>query len=140
MIKENGKRWKEELPTAFWAHRIAISQATGASPFSLVYGTKVVIPIDLVKPTVKLAEIVGMPREDTLEIMEEMRDNVASHNRLYQDNIKARYEGQVRERKFQVGELVWKAAPHVRGVVGVVKHKFSPKWEGSYIVEEVHLT
>ena len=60
MTKENGKRWKEELPTALWAHRIAKSQATGASPFSLVYGTDAVIPIDLVRPTVKLVEIVGI--------------------------------------------------------------------------------
>ena len=41
----------------------------------------------------KLAKIVGIPKEDTLEIMEEMCDNVASQNHLYQANIKARHEG-----------------------------------------------
>ena len=56
-----------------------------------------------------------------------MHDNVASYNCLYQANMKARHEGQLRERKFQVGELVWKAALHVQGVAGAVKHKFSPK-------------
>ena len=140
MTKENGKGWKEELPTALWAHRTTKSQATGASPFSLVYGTKVVILIDLVRLAVKLAKIVGIPREDALEIMEEMCDNVAYHNCLYQADMKARYEGQVKEKKFQVGELVWKTASHVRGVAGAVKHKFSSKWEGPYIVEEAHAT
>ena len=72
MTKENGKGWKEELPTALWAHRIAKSQAIGASPFSLVYDIVVVIPIDLVRLIVKLTEIVGIPQEYTLEIMEEM--------------------------------------------------------------------
>ena len=72
--------------------------------------------------------------------MEEMRDNATSYNCLYQANMKARHEGQVKERKFQVGELVWKAAPHVRGVAGAVKHKFSPKWEGPYIVKEADAT
>ena len=86
---------------------------TGASPFSLVYGTEAVIPIELVRPTVKLAEIVGIPREDPLEVVEVMHDNVASHNYLYQANIKARHEGKVREINFQVGEFVWKIAPHV---------------------------
>ena len=38
--------------------------------------------------------------------MEVMHDNVASHNYLYQANIKARHEGKVREIKFQVGEFV----------------------------------
>ena len=78
MTKENGKGWKEELPTTLWAHKIAKSQAIGASPFSLVYGTKVVIPIDLVRPTMKLPEIAGMPREDTLEVVEEMCNSAAS--------------------------------------------------------------
>ena len=45
-----------------------------------------------------------------------------------------------KERRFQVGELVWETASHVRRVAGVVKHKFSPKWEGSYIMEEAHQT
>ena len=45
MTKKNGKGWKEELPTTLWAHRIAKSQVTGASPFSLLYGTEAVIPI-----------------------------------------------------------------------------------------------
>ena len=64
MTKENGNGWKEELPTALWAHRIAKSQATRALPFSLIYGTEAIIPIDLVRPAVKLAEIAGIPRED----------------------------------------------------------------------------
>ena len=38
--------------------------------------------------------------------------------------MKVRHEGQVKERKFQMGELVWKAAPHVQGVAGATKLKF----------------
>ena len=109
ITKKNGKEWRDELPPKLWAHRTAKSQATGASPFSLVYGTEAIILIDLVR----LAEI---PREDILEVIEEKHDNVASHNSLYQASMKARHEGQVKERKFQVGELVWKTAPHVQGV------------------------
>ena len=41
--------------------------------------------------------------------------------------MKATHEGQIREKKFQVGELVWKAALHVRRVAEIVRHKFSPK-------------
>ncbi|XP_030964208.1 uncharacterized protein LOC115985407 [Quercus lobata] len=102
MTKEYGKGWKEELPTALWAHRTAKSQAIRASPFSLVYGTEVVILINLVRPAVKLAKIARIPREDTLEIVEEMPYNAASHNRLYQAYMKARHKGQVKERKFQL--------------------------------------
>ena len=44
---------------------------------------KAVIPIDLVRPAVKRAEIARIPREDILEIVEEKHDNIASHNSLY---------------------------------------------------------
>ena len=36
----------------------------------------------------KLADIARIPKEDILEVVEEMRDNAASHNRLYQANMK----------------------------------------------------
>ena len=111
MTKENGKGWKDELPVALWAHRIVKSQVTGALPFSLVYGIEAIIPIDLVRPAVKLAEITRIPKEDTLEIMEKMCDNAASHNRLYQANVKAKHERQVKERKFQVGEFFLESCP-----------------------------
>ena len=54
--------------------------------------------------------------------------------------MKVRHEGQVKERKFQVGELVWKMASHVRGMTSAIRHKFSLKWEGPYIVEKAHQT
>ena len=88
----------------------------------------------------KLAKIAGIHREDILKIIEEKCDNVTSHNCLYQASMKARHEGQVKERKFQVGELFWKTAPHVRDMARAIRHKFSPKWEGPYIVKEAHQT
>ena len=113
MTKENGKGWREELPTTLWAHKIAKLQATGVSNFSIVYGTKVIILIDLVRPIVKLAKIARIPRKDILENIEEKRDNATSHNHIYQASMKARHEGQVKERKFQVEEFAWKIALHV---------------------------
>lgn len=122
--KVNGKGWRDKLPTALWAHRTAKLEATRASPFSLVYGTEAIIPIDLIRPAVKLAKI---PREDILEVIEEKCNNVSSHNGLYQASMKARHEGQVKKRKYQVREFIWKTAPHVQGVARAFKHKFSPK-------------
>ena len=96
-----------------WAYRTAKSLSTRASFFSLVYGTEAVIPIDLVKLVVKLVKISGVSREATLEIVQEKYDNATSHNHLYQANMKARHESQVKERRFQVGKFFWKTTPHV---------------------------
>ena len=90
MTKENGKGWKEELFIALWAHITAKSQATRAAPFFLVYGTKAITLIDLVRPAVKLAEIARIPREG-LNCL---------HNCLYLANMKASHKGQIKEKKF----------------------------------------
>ena len=37
-------RWAEELPNIFWAYRMTPKRFTGETPFSLMYGTEVVIP------------------------------------------------------------------------------------------------
>ena len=73
--------------------KIAKLQATGVSNFSIVYGTKVIILIDLVRPIVKLAEIARIPKKDILDNIEEKRDNATSHNHIYQASMKARHEG-----------------------------------------------
>ena len=44
---------------------------------------KAVIPIDLVRPAMKLAEIAGVPQEDLQDILEEKHDNTTIHNCLY---------------------------------------------------------
>ena len=41
------KDWHEKLPFALHAYRIAVRTSTGATPFSLVYGMKVVLPIEV---------------------------------------------------------------------------------------------
>lgn len=74
---------ERETSYSLWAHRIAKSQATKASPFSIVYGTQDIILIDLVRLVVKLTEIAGLPREGLLEILKEKSDNKTIHNRIY---------------------------------------------------------
>jgi hypothetical protein len=41
-------KWIEELPKVVWGLRTLVSRATGYSPFFLVYGSKAVLPVDLI--------------------------------------------------------------------------------------------
>ena len=43
--------WLDELDHVLWATRTTPKTATGESPFSLVYGTEAVAPIEIVVPT-----------------------------------------------------------------------------------------
>ncbi|GKB21358.1 reverse transcriptase domain-containing protein [Tanacetum coccineum] len=46
-LGEDNKNWVEELPHVLWAHRTMIKSSNGNTPFTLMYGTKVVIPIEI---------------------------------------------------------------------------------------------
>ena len=41
------KDWADKLPFALWSYRTSIRALTGATPYSLVYGSEVVLPIEV---------------------------------------------------------------------------------------------
>ncbi|GJZ62122.1 reverse transcriptase domain-containing protein, partial [Tanacetum coccineum] len=52
-LGERNKNWIEELPHVLWAHRTMIKSSHVDTPFSLTYGTEVVIPAEIRMPTVR---------------------------------------------------------------------------------------
>ena len=44
------------LPDALWAYRNSPNSATGFSPFSLVYGTEEVSPVEIITPSLQEKE------------------------------------------------------------------------------------
>ncbi|RVW82093.1 hypothetical protein CK203_052514 [Vitis vinifera] len=43
---ETSRDWSEKLPLALWAYRISFRTSRGATPYSLVYGMEVVLPVE----------------------------------------------------------------------------------------------
>ena len=41
------KDWAEKLLFALWGYRTSICVSTGATPYSLVYGSEAVLPIEV---------------------------------------------------------------------------------------------
>jgi hypothetical protein len=46
-LKKHGKKWIDELPCALWGNRTSPSQATGETPFVMVYGVEAVLPLEI---------------------------------------------------------------------------------------------
>ena len=46
-LKKFGKKWVEELSSVLWSLRMTPSRATKFTPFFMVYGSMVMLPIDL---------------------------------------------------------------------------------------------
>jgi hypothetical protein len=43
-LKPYARKWIKELPSILWALRTTLSRAIGHTPFSLVYGSKAMLP------------------------------------------------------------------------------------------------
>uniref|UniRef100_A0A5B7BEF8 Uncharacterized protein n=1 Tax=Davidia involucrata TaxID=16924 RepID=A0A5B7BEF8_DAVIN len=70
-----------------------------------------------------------------LEAVEEKRDRVVANLKAYQNRITRAYGERVVPRQLQEGDLVLKAT--ARTMRGAVAPKFSPKWEGPFLVQDV---
>ena len=71
MVFDHGKGWSSHLADVLWAYRGSPKTATGFTPFSLVYGTDVISPPELLVPSPRMLQ--GMELEADIEICAEVR-------------------------------------------------------------------
>ena len=90
-VQMHRKDWSAKLTEALWAYRITWKNSTGFSPYQLVYGKQVLLPIEFQIHTFKLAADLGMDlseaqRERILQLnqLDEMRQAAIEHNILIQ--------------------------------------------------------
>jgi len=87
-----GKRWLKELPAVVWSLRNSRSRATSFTPFFMVYGTEVVLPIDLEygSPRVQAYDKNSYKtfQEDALDQLDEARDIALLHSAKYQQALR----------------------------------------------------
>ena len=48
MVKYNPREWHELLPRVLWDYRTSKTESTQATPYGLVYGKAVVLPIEVI--------------------------------------------------------------------------------------------
>ncbi|KAJ0930062.1 putative integrase, catalytic core, ribonuclease H-like superfamily, integrase zinc-binding protein [Helianthus annuus] len=130
-------KFAEELPYVLWADRTTPKNATGQTPFSLVFGAEAVIPTEMVVPTARTST--RDPEENAanlaqdLDTIEEIRDLARIRMASYQQRMAGAYNKNVRIRKFQVGDMVLRKA--FQNTINPADGKLAPKWEGPYLIE-----
>ena len=130
-------KWAEELPYVLWADRTTPKNATGQTPFSLVFGAEAVIPTEMVIPTARTSA--RDPEENAtilaqdLDTIEEIRDLARIRMASYQQRMAGAYNKNVRIRKFQVGDMVLRKT--FQNTINPADGKLAPKWEGPYLIE-----
>ncbi|KAA0053732.1 uncharacterized protein E6C27_scaffold135G001090 [Cucumis melo var. makuwa] len=143
VVSKTKRDWQEKIREALWAYRTTHRTPTGVTPYSLVYGVEAVLLLEKEIPSLRMAIQEGLTTEDNarlrlqeLEALDEKRLKAQQALECYQARMSKAFDKQVRPRSFQVGDLVLA----VRRPIITTRHtgnKFTPKWDGPYIVKEV---
>jgi hypothetical protein len=133
-IKDNLRRWHKKLSEALWAHRTSRHGATKVTPFELVYGQKVVLPVEIGLQSLRLTRQGSLSAKEYHELMLDKIDDVPeSRFKALEEIEKAKIKigkayRHVMEKSFQVGNLVWKMILPLGTRSGKFS-KWSPSWE-----------
>uniref|UniRef100_A0A2N9FRR4 Integrase catalytic domain-containing protein n=1 Tax=Fagus sylvatica TaxID=28930 RepID=A0A2N9FRR4_FAGSY len=107
MVFDYGKGWNSHLADVLWAYRGSPKTATGFTPFSLVYGTDVISPPELLVPSPRIlqgteleadVEMCAEARVADLESLDEARELALARSLRYHQ---------------KVGKCLWEDRPYV---------------------------
>ena len=133
---EDETHWDVKLPMLMMAYRSSQHETTGASPYSLMFGRELRLPVDL---------MFGLPETETspntnqyaLKLRERLENayhHTREHTQAQQQRQKDLYDQRACGSPFKVDDLVWLHQPAVpRGQA----HKFHRPWKGPFKIVKV---
>ncbi|KAJ8348771.1 hypothetical protein SKAU_G00273600 [Synaphobranchus kaupii] len=132
-IAQHQNKWTEALHTVLTILRATPSRATGLSPYELMTGRLMRLPIDPEVPSSDLGPLVLAKQQVVLEQLRERLKILHAQAALKQQQADMRNDAQFNptsEIKFTEGDMVM-----VR--VFVKQDAFAPRWHGPYEVKAV---
>ncbi|XP_074376925.1 uncharacterized protein LOC141718439 [Apium graveolens] len=132
-------RWVEELPWVLWSDKMTPKTSIGQTPYSLIFGTEVVLPNEVMMPTTRYGLLtIDMNNtelahdKDTVDERQEMEKiRLVS----YRQRVANTYNKHVHVRAFRVCDLVLRET--FQNTVDAMAGKFVDTWEGPYFVDVV---
>jgi hypothetical protein len=130
----------KKLSEALWAHRTSRHGAMKVTPFELVYGQEVVLPVEVSLQNLRITGQDYLSAKEYTELMMDKVDEAPESQLKALEEIekeKAKvakaYNKCVMEKSFQVGDQVWKTILPLGSRSGKFG-KRSPRWEGLFRV------
>jgi hypothetical protein len=143
-VTRHRRDWHDRLFESLWAYRVTVRTPTQSTPYSLVYGSEAVLPLEVQLPSLRVAIQDELTKDEQvhlrfqeLDALEEERLYALQNLELYRQNMVRAYDKLVKHRVFRKGELVLVLRRPIV-VTHKTKGKFEPKWEGPYAIEQVY--
>ncbi|KAK4390343.1 hypothetical protein Sango_2097600 [Sesamum angolense] len=109
IVSKSKRDWHRKIGEALWAYRTTHRSATQATPYSLVYGVEVVLPLESQIPSLCITIQEGLTVEDNaclrleeLKALDEKRIEAQQQIQFYQAPMTRVFNKKVQPRSFQV--------------------------------------
>ena len=126
-VSTNQMDWDEHLPLILFAYRVSPSATTHESPFYLLYGRALRLPLDtsLLISASNLSSSVEELRFRVVENLERAQRIIKSNTQLAQQRMKFQYDKTSRPVRYEIGSKVWVYTPKTReGYSKKLTHNF----------------
>ncbi|XP_070054327.1 uncharacterized protein [Nicotiana tomentosiformis] len=140
-IVDNHRQWHEKLSFSLLGYHTTMRTTTRVMTYMLVDGTKVVIPVDVEIPSLRVIQEAKMDdancicvNQEQLTLIDKKRMYAVCHGQLYQNRMINAFNRKVKPWQFTPGQLVLKKIfLHQEEAKG----KFVPNWQGPYVVHRI---
>ena len=102
------KDWAKKLPFALWGYRTSIRASTKATPYTLVYGSEAILPIEVQIQSSRVLVEIQVQKEDwmrerfeQLALIDEKRARAQNHAQGYQKRIARAFNKKVKPRNLK---------------------------------------
>ena len=127
---ETSRDWSEKPHFTLWAYRTSFRTSSGATPYSLVYGMEVVMPVEIEIGSLRVALVHQISetewdqsRYDQLSLLDERRLRATDHVQAYQRKMTRAFGKKFKPRRLKKGILILKV---LRGLINDPRGKFRP--------------
>lgn len=128
--------WPEELPGIMLAYHTTPQSTTRETPFSLVYGTDTVLPLEIEQPSFWVRTFsIALTEEGTranLDMIDEVREAAKVTSEVMKRRVESKFKTKVVPRSFVKSDLVLRRAHPLQ-----IEDKLSPKWTGPFRIKQV---
>ena len=145
ILEENPGDWHRILSKTLWAYKTSKISSTRVSHFFFTYGQDVVLPMEVVVPSLRVSKQNDLtPQEYSeamvieLELTDDRRIQAFNYVLIHKNKVAQTYNKRIKRKSFEVGEFVWKIIFLV-GSKDKELGKWSPNWGRPFKVHPILL-